>query len=225
MVFAQAHFGSTWFIYLDKKNREYFRQHYLIYYIFPLALFFGVIALGLYNLILLVILTSLFSFYHVTRQNVGILQLYRMRNKEFSKIEKHIEEIAIFSWSILFVVYGLMQPQASRKYFGDFLLVGEIALWLLLVFSVVVTSMIVYFHIKREKNSIPKALFFINSVLMYTPYLYAAVILVDIYQMEIATLTSLMTHYMQYMGLVWLINVNKYQGQRYMPRKISSLTN
>ena len=50
----------------------------------------------------------------------------------------------------------------------------------------------------------------LGSLALYSPYLYAAIILVDIYQMEIATLTSLTAHYMQYIGIVWLVNRNKY---------------
>lgn len=210
VLFAQTHFGSTWFIYLDKKNREYFRQHPWIYYGFPLAIFAAVLTLGFFNQVLLVVLISIVSLYHVTKQSTGVLQLYRVRNKEFAPEVRKTENAALFSWSLFFAGFGGLQLPDFQRVFGSLLPLARGFFWLLLLVSIALTVAIIIQYRKRDINSFPKTLFLLNALLMYSPYVYAAVILVDIYQMEIATLTSLITHYMQYMGLVWLINRNKY---------------
>ena len=58
VVFAQAHFGSTWFIYFDKKNREYYRQHPIIYYVMPFVVAALVLALRMPRIWAMIRLTS-----------------------------------------------------------------------------------------------------------------------------------------------------------------------
>lgn len=212
VLFAQAHFGSTWFIYFDKKNRDYFRAHPWTYYIFPLLIFAAVLSIGYVNQTLLVVLISIASIYHVTRQSYGILQLYRVRNQEFSPFEKQTEAAALFSWTLFFGTFGALHIPDFRAIFGPILPLASIVTWVLFAVAVLCAILLIYQFVNRERNSLPKNLFLLNATLMYAPYLYASIILVDIYQMEIATLTSLITHYMQYMGIVWLLNINKYQG-------------
>jgi hypothetical protein len=213
VVFAQTHFGSTWFLYLDKKNREYFNKNKFVYYIMPLIILASVLYVGWYNLALLVIIISIASLYHVTKQSYGILQLYRMRNQEFDKAEKQDEMIALFGWSIFFAGFGAFQLPDFRQYIVPIENLVRIGLWALFIVMIFYTLKLVYQFIKRKQNSVQKNVFLIGSLILYSPYLYAAVILVDIYQMEIATLTSLIAHYMQYMGIVWLVNRNKYGKQ------------
>lgn len=210
IVFEQTHFGSTWFIYFDRKNRAYYAEHPFIYYVFPLLIFAAVLVLGSINQTLLIICIALASFYHVTKQNTGILQLYRVRNKEFDLFARKTENFTIFAWSLFFGLFGalhlphfvaLLRPVLPIAWFMD---------GVFLAAAVIGTVMILRQSVSRSQNSIPKNVFLLTSVLMYSPYLYASAILVDIYQMEIATLTSLIAHYVQYVGIVWLININKY---------------
>jgi hypothetical protein len=212
VLFAQTHFGSTWFIYADKRNRDYFRAHPLVYYILPLLIFAAVLGLGYAKQTLLVVLISIASIYHVTRQSYGILQLYRAHNKEFDVLGKRTEAAGLFSWTLFFGTFGALRIPDFRAIFGPVLPLAEVGVYVLGAVALVTLVMMIAQFVKRPQNSLPKNLFLLNAILMYAPYLYASVILVDIYQMEIATLTSLTTHYMQYMGIVWLLNINKYQG-------------
>lgn len=213
VLFAQTHFGSTWFVYLDKKNRAYFKERAWKYYGIPAFIFAAVLAIGYASQVLLVVLISIASLYHVTKQSAGILNLYRVRNKEFELAVRKAETGAMFAWSLFFGGYGGLSLPDFRHIFGAFLPLAKVGVWATFAAACVFSLVILNQYRKRAMNSLPKTLFLLNSVLLYSPYLYAAVILVDIYQMEIATLTALITHYMQYMGLVWLINRNKYQGQ------------
>ncbi len=210
VVFAQTHFGSTWFIFFDKKNLAYYCQHPFIYFVMPVIIFIAVLALGAVNQTLLIILVAIASLYHVTKQNLGIMQLYRMRNKEYDLPTRRVENGTIFAWSLLFGAFGALQLPNFQAQFGTLLGLTWYGLAALLTLSAIGTLWIVVQYVRRGANSIPKTIFLITSILMYSPYLYASVVLVDIYQMEIATLTSLIAHYMQYIGIVWLINVNKY---------------
>lgn len=211
VVFAQAHFGSTWFVYFDKKNREYYRQHPFIYYVMPPIIIAFVLLLGYLNLTALVVLISIVSLYHVTKQSYGILQLYRMKNCEKDQIERDTEKRALFGWSLFFGGYGAFHLPDFRAFILPFEQPVRIGLWVLFALTAYYSIKMVGQFLRRERNSAQKNIFLLGSLILYSPYLYAAVILVDIYQMEIATLTSLIAHYMQYMGIVWLVNRNKYQ--------------
>ena len=213
VVFAQTHFGSTWFIFFDKRNREYYSKHPLIYYVGPVLIFFGTLAFGYYNQTMLVILIAIVSLYHVAKQNTGILQLYRMRNNEKEKIIRKVENFTIFAWTLFFGAFGALHIPYFVAAFGPLLPAAVAAQWSFFGGAVAGTVWILVQYAKREHNSFPKTVFLLTSILMYSPYLYASTVLVNIYQMEIATLTSLIAHYMQYIGLVWLINVNKYSGE------------
>src|SRR3989338_3116003 len=227
VVFAQAHFGSTWFIYFDKKNRQYYREHPIRYYVMPLVVAVAVLYLGYVNLTLLVVLISIASLYHVTKQSYGVLQLYRMKNGESSAGERQTEKMALFGWSLFFGGYGAFHLPDFSQFILPVETLARIGLWALFAVCAGLTILMVKQFIVRRQNSIQKNVFLVASLLLYSPYLYAAVILVDIYQMEIATLTSLIAHYMQYMGIVWLVNRNKYQettpygGQRPILRSVS----
>lgn len=211
VVFAQAHFGSTWFIYFDKKNREYYRQHPFTYYVMPLAVAAAVLSIGYVNLTLLVVLISIASLYHVTKQSYGVLQLYRMKNGESSPTERQTEKLALFGWSLWFGGYGAFHLPDFRQFIVPVEALVRVGLWALFIVCALLTVLMIKQFLARPKNSAQKNIFLLASLALYSPYLYAAVILVDIYQMEIATLTSLIAHYMQYLGIVWLVNRNKYQ--------------
>ncbi len=213
VAFAQTHFGSTWFIFFDKKNREHYAKHPVVYFLGPLAIFAAVMVLGYYNQTLLIIIIAAASLYHVTKQNLGILQLYRIRNKEFEKKEKKTENATIFASNLFFGLFGAMQIPTFRGIVAPIVKLVDFGLWGLLALTAVGVLVIGYQFVRRPKNSVPKNTFMIIALLMYSPYIYASTVLVDIYQMEIATLTSLIAHYMQYIGLVWLINVNKYGAE------------
>lgn len=210
VLFAQTHFGSTWFIFFDKKNRAHYRKHAFTYYVMPVIIMLAVLAIGYVNQSFLIILIAIASLYHVTKQNIGILQLYRMRNKETDLFEKKIETYTIFAWTLFFGVYGALQLPNFIKILVPVLPVIRIGCAALLVCAVIGSILLLQQFFRRKKNSLPKNVFLVTSILMYSPYIYASVFLVNIYQMEIATLTSLIAHYMQYIGLVWLININKY---------------
>ncbi len=210
MIFAQGHFGSTWFIYFDKKNQAHYSTKYITYYIIPAFIFAVVLAIGVRDPVLLYVLIAIVSFYHVSKQSVGILQLYRVRNKEFNVTERYAEMAAIFAWGLTFASYGAMQLPMFADIFGSMLGIIRYGVYMLCVCAILLTVYILVCFIRRNENSLPKNLFLAVSVLLYLPYVYTPSLMLKTNVFEIATLTSLIPHYMQYMGLVWLINKNKY---------------
>lgn len=211
MLFAQTHFGSTWFIYFDKINRAHYYKNPGIYYITPLALFAGALMLGYAQPLLLSALVSAISLYHVTKQNIGILQLYRVRSKDFDPHIKKIENATVFSATFFFGGYGALHLAEFQPFLAPVRLLAEIGVWVLFISAVIGFLGVLYFYLRKETLSLPRASFFALSMLMYSPYLYIALLMQSNFQMETATLTALLAHYMQYLGLVWLMQRNKYR--------------
>ena len=216
LAFAQSHFGSTWAVYFDRVNRDYYRQHKFTFYVMPVLLFTGALVLGYYQPAILFFLVPVASFYHVTKQSIGILQLYRIRNKEFSLLERKVETLILFAWGLFFTGCGVTSIDLFNPYLKNFLPVVLAGLALLFTAAAAGTAFILFHLYKRSENSIQKNIFLLVSILLYSPYLYTPGIINRTNLFEIATLTSLIPHYMQYVGLVWLINRNKYKpGTKY----------
>lgn len=212
ILFAQTHFGSTWFMYADKKNRAYYKEHPFIYYVFPALIFLLALFIGKLSLSLLLAIVSVASLYHVSRQSIGILQIYRAKNKEFDPLERRVELLTIFGWALFSAGFGSAQLPGFEQLMTLFGAVIEPVLAILLGLTLGGTLFILLKAVERETNSFPKTAFLAGSFLTYTPYLYATPLMLKTQVFEIATLTGLIAHYMQYMGLVWLINRNKYRA-------------
>ncbi len=215
MVFAQGHFGSTWFIYADKKNRAYFSEHALVYFVIPALIFALVFLIGYAHFALLLVLISVVSLYHVSRQSIGILAIYRGKNGERNAFDRKVEEMTIFAWSLFFAGYGALHIPHFMQ-FVVILPLAKLGVAVLFGCALVGTLLIVIAAFRRERNSLPKSTFLLVSCLTYLPYIYATPLMERVQNFEIAGLIALVPHYMQYMGLVWLVDVNKYkEGTEY----------
>lgn len=210
MVFAQGHFASTWFIYLDAKNKEHFKDRYHIYYVLPALIFVATVLIGLKSAALLFVVIAIVSFYHVTRQSIGILQIYRARNKEFDIREKYAEMCLLFVWGIYFTGSGAVNLPMFQTLLGTWLELARVGVSVFLYAGVALGLYVLACTLRRKENSLPKLAFLLVSTCLYLPYLYTTSLMIETQNFEVATITSLIPHYMQYMGLVWLINRNKY---------------
>ena len=105
-LLAETHFCSTWTVYLDPKNRDYFNLRPWIFYYVPLLIVAACVFLTLtLGLKLTMLISSAISAVHVTRQSVGMVGIYRSKAKQFDLSVKNRENNAVYlfgssSWRV-----------------------------------------------------------------------------------------------------------------------------
>jgi len=207
---GMPHYLSTYSFYFDDKNIAYARTRQIAFFFGPVLIVLALTAsfvLKLYLLVALVV--DAWNVFHVSRQSVGILSIYRHLNGGDNQREKVAANVALiclaggmYSVTISkqpsFVHYFAYLPFPVAPYLGPVLLtVGVVALGVLL------TRMMR----RGSKFRSPEMIFLGTSVLLYAPY-------VILTSRSTATSAMLAGHYLQYMGILWLLNHRKYSRQQ-----------
>ena len=109
MIFlGETHFGSTWWMYFEKKNMEWAYQNktYSMYY--PLCILIFLITLAIVvSLELSLFLILLFNVFHVTKQSSGIIKVYTKDTDERINSEKISN--SLYFISTIIIIYGLLK--------------------------------------------------------------------------------------------------------------------
>jgi hypothetical protein len=217
IVLAETHFASTWMIFLDPQNREYYSASKWVYYYVPALIIAGCMALSYFvSLKLTLFLAAILSAIHVTRQSTGIVALYRGRSGDNDPLRRTCDNYAIYFASTAFLAVGFMRFYLNDKMlpFGVNSLWGQLITWgsqAALVISVIAAAWFIgqAFLMERQRYlqgntiSLSRNLVFAYSLLLYSPYLFAT-------RMEHAIAMGVGIHYVQYLGIVWWLNRNKY---------------
>jgi hypothetical protein len=205
-VLGMPHYLSTYSYYFDDQNAAYARKRAFAFYAGPVLLVFaltGAILLKLYMLVALIV--DVWNVFHVSRQSSGILSVYRHLNAGDNRSEKVPANLALVCigfglYSVTIndqpdVMYYLRRlPWDVTPYLGPSLLsAGLIALGMLIM------------RMRRRGTSFvtPETIFLTTSALLFLPY----VLMKDRHN---ATSAMLAGHYVQYLGLLWLLNYRKY---------------
>lgn len=206
------HYLSTFTFLCWEENRAHHRARWLAFFAGPLilaALFFGAVQAGAFVGIQFV--TYFWNAYHVSRQSSGFVSLYRHR-AGVSDVEHRRWAGGTVLWanaSCAFFglrhhgpVNGLLEqvhPELPRV-----LLAGASVLALGFVLGLVRS----YARRRAEGRGprLPEVGALVTGVALFHPYLWYA-------DSERATLTLLLGHFVQYLGLVWLLQRRR-QRQR-----------
>lgn len=219
---AETHFGSTWLIFLDPVNREYYASEKLVYYYIPALIMLGCVGVAFFfNLKSVLFVAAVISAVHVMRQSTGIVALYRRRIGDKDQLRRKYENLAIYSANLACLAVGFARfyltpgglPQfvtGNQTIYSllNFGVQASIALCALgLVYSLfnVIQSELTTFK-AGQPISLTRALAFTYSLVLYTPYLFAT-------RMEHAIAMGVGMHYVQYLGIVWWLYGNKYPNQ------------
>ena len=87
-LFAETHFASTWFFFFDKENWKWLKENSYNIFFIPIYVLILVFFIWLINPSLIIIFHYLASGWHVTRQSVGLLALYRVFNKMYKVLNR-----------------------------------------------------------------------------------------------------------------------------------------
>lgn len=216
ILLAETHFAITWFVYLDSDNRSYFRTRPRIFLFIPVLILIGSVIIGTFvSLKSLFLISAMFSLFHVTRQSTGIVSLYRSKAGNVDPGQRRLEEYTLYSAALFFTSIGFVRFYLNESspvkwiayYLGDFR-PGFYAITAVLgALTLVCFVLSVHKEWQRSQTgnliSPSKWIVFLYSILLYSPYVFAS-------RLEHAIGIGVSVHYLQYLGLVGLLDFNKY---------------
>jgi hypothetical protein len=205
---AFVHYISTIAFYFWNENRDYYRSRWLAFYGGPLILaavyflFVGfhvpyVLQLGLF----------FWNTWHVSRQNCGILAIYRSRAGISNLQQKNTANNAILAVSLFLCIWNIRTHQQVGPLFA--MIAPNFVVYLKYATGAVAAFFVLKFFValirRQEPLGIPEGLFIVTSLVFFYPYLMVR-------DSQYATLIMLLPHYVQYLALVWLLHGRKFAG-------------
>jgi hypothetical protein len=219
---AFSHYMSTMAFYFWKDNREYHRSRWLAFFAGPLilAVIYGLLIGFEVPYIVQVVLLG-WNTWHVSRQNCGILSIYRSRAGVSNLVQKNAANNAILSVSCFLAVWNIESHREVMGFFGWFS--TELSWIIKVVLGAVAAFFVVQLAValvrRKEPLGLAEGLFLVAGLGFFYPYLF-------IRDSNIATLAMLLPHYVQYLALVWLLHRRKFgaasEGAPVILRQISS---
>lgn len=201
---AIPHYVSSFSFYLGDENLAYYRTRRFAFFVGPTVILLAVVGLRMLKFDAIVQSTMyVWNVYHVSLQSAGILSIYRRLNggliteKPFAHASVLGVSAAMAVWHIerFAPLYGLLQEIHFPVWTIRPAFVGFAA-----------TALVVYFWrlMQRPKRvSGAEVGFLVSALLLFHPYLWVR-------DVSLATFGMLMGHFLQYLGMVWLLNRRKY---------------
>jgi uncharacterized Tic20 family protein len=203
-LIAIPHYVSSFSFYLGDENLAYYRTRRLSFFAGPILILISVMALRLTK-IDAAVQSALYvwNVFHVSMQSAGILSLYRRLNGGLVS-ESRFARASILgvNGSLAFFHIDRFPPIYQN------LLRMHFPVWIILpaFLSVVVVGLPLYLNTLRRRAKpirAPELTFLVSSLLLFHPYLWVR-------DLDLATFGMLMGHFLQYLGIVWLLNRRKY---------------
>lgn len=220
---AIPHYVSSFSFYLGDDNLAYYRTRRLAFFGGPVLIFLAVIALRLIKVDAMVnSVLYVWNVFHVSMQSAGILSIYRRINGgSFSESRFARAALLGVNGSLAFLHIDRFPP------IYDNLLRVHFPVWAIrpALLSFAAIGLVLYINrLVRCRTQIraPELTFIASSFLLFHPYLWVR-------DLNVATFSMLMGHFLQYLGIVWLLNRRKYSalegsGHQRLLRSISTNT-
>ena len=202
------HYLATYSFYFWDDTSTYHRRRWIAYFVVPILIILAVGVIAWFQIPYIIMLIIYFwNAYHVARQSCGIQSIYRHRAGAFDPRLKTITNAAIVSTSLAMTVahldwYPELHAFLSKPspYLPDVLSYGA------LVVAIASLARLGVSMIQRHRQgpafSAAELAFLATSLLLFHPYLWVR-------DADLATLGMLLGHFIQYLGIVWLLNVRK----------------
>jgi hypothetical protein len=202
---GMPHYFSTYAFVMDDENARYYRSRKLAFLLGPvLVIGFLTGALWLHFYWLVAVWVDAWNVFHVSRQSAGILSIYRHLNGGDNRLEKVPASFALVGTSAgLYAVFLAEQP-SFKHFLAPYPLVEQMLAPVLLGAGYL-GLVVLAWRMGRRKHGIawPEVVFIVSSLLLFAPY-----VLLD--SRSTASSAMLAGHYVQYLGLLWLLNHRKY---------------
>ena len=205
-LIAIPHYVSSFSFYLGDENLAYYRTRRLTFFAGPALIFITVMTLRLTKMDAAVQSTLyVWNVFHVSMQSAGILSLYRRLNGGLLSESRFARATILgVNGSLAFLHIDRFPPIYQN------LLRMHVPIWTIRVafLSVAVVGMVFYLNsLRRRAKPIraPELTFLVSSLLLFHPYLWVR-------DLDLATFGMLIGHFLQYLGIVWLLNRRKYSA-------------
>ncbi len=203
------HYMSTLSFFFWDEYQARFRTRWLAFYGGPVliaAAYFLLIYTGLPRIIRVVLFA--WNVFHVARQSCGILSVYRHGAGVTDLSQKSVTNFAILSTSFWLAFWNIdshdaFDPlRALSPDWSSFLRAGLGAV----VLAALVRLGLALLRRAREGQGIqlPEAIFLLTSLALFHPFLWMR-------SSNQATAVMLLPHYVQYLGIVWLLNRRRFR--------------
>jgi hypothetical protein len=205
-LIAIPHYVSSFSFYMGDENLAYYRTRRTAFFIGPVLIFIVVMSLRLMKTDAAVqSALYVWNVFHVSMQSAGILSLYRRLNRGLLS-ESRFARASILgvNGSLAFLHIDRFPPIYQN------LLRVHFPVWTISAafLSVAVVGLVFYLgSLRRRAKRIraPELTFLISSLLLFHPYLWVR-------DLNLATFGTLIGHFLQYLGIVWLLNRRKYSA-------------
>ncbi|MFO1109699.1 MAG: hypothetical protein U1E61_10990 [Bradyrhizobium sp.] len=217
------HYIATYSFYFFDDTAAYHKQRWVAYFLVPILIVFAVGVVALYEIPAVIVFVVFFwNAFHVARQSCGILSIYRRRAGYGDQRHRAVTNFAILSTSFAMAVAHIdWYPQLDNVLLklSPYLpmLLSRLALAAAVVGLVALGVSIVKRLRSGSRYTIAEAGFLVTSLLLFHPYLWVE-------ESNLATLGMLLGHFIQYLGIVWLLTNRKLahrggtRGQRWLSR-------
>lgn len=210
-VLAFAHYVSSFSFYLWDENRPRHRERWALFYAGPLLLAGTFCLLVVYRVPLLIQFVLFFwNAVHVARQSCGILSIYRHRAGVADAAQKRAANGAILATNLWFCLWNIETHPEVQPVLSSVSERLPLALWL--AFGALAAAALARAVAALRSRAAagraagwPELGLFAASLALFHPYLW----IVDSAR---ATFAMLLPHYIQYLGLVWLLHRRKFAG-------------
>lgn len=208
-VLAFAHYASSFTFYLWDENRERNRARWIAFFGGPVLITATFCALVLLRVPLIVQVVLFFwNTVHVARQSCGILSIYRHRAGVADPAQKKAANGAILAVNLWFCLWNIETHLEVRPLLAA---ISPRLAWLLWAgagaLAVLALGRAVRAFWRRARAGAPAALpelaIFATGLALFHPFLWIA-------DSARATFAMLLAHYLQYLGLIWLLHRRKF---------------
>lgn len=217
---AIPHYVSSFSFYLGDENLSYYRTRRAAFFVGPVVIIAAVFALRMLKFDAVVQSTMyVWNVYHVSLQSAGILSIYRRLNGGLAS-EKSFAHASILCVNSTMAFWHI--DRFPPLY--DLLHRIHFPVWTLrpLFLSIACVALAFYLSrlIRRDgRITTPEIVFLISTLALFNPYLW-------VHDLNLATFGMLIGHFLQYLGIVWLLNRRKYSGAEgsYRQNLLSSIS-
>lgn len=209
IVLAFPHYFSSLAFYFWDDNREHQRKRWFAFYAGPVliaAVYLALVAMRVP--VIIQCMVFFWSAFHVMRQNCGILSIYRHKTGVSDPRQKSLANAAILSVSSWFALWNVGSNPEVVAFFRMVHPRFQEVLFIGFGVAAALTSVRLFSGLWRRaaagtEMSLPEVLFIGTSLMMFYPYLW-------IRDSGIAMFVILLPHYVQYLGIVWLLHRRRF---------------
>jgi hypothetical protein len=202
------HYIATYTFYFFDDTAAYQKQRWAAYFLVPVLIVLAVAVVALFEIpAIIAVIVFFWNAFHVARQSCGILSIYRRRAGYGDLRHRGITNLAIISTSFAMALAHIDWYPALNSTLVKISPYLPFALSRLTlaaaIASLIALCVSVAQRLRRgSRFTLAEFGFLMTSLLLFHPYLWVR-------ESNLATLGMLLGHFIQYLGIVWLLTSRK----------------